>query len=114
MDVSGTPVTLTESAVTAGTYEYAGIIAAGTYTITATATGYDTGTVSATFANGAQVAKTLAVSLTPPPATTTTTTTTVAATTTSTTASATTTTTTDPGATTTSTTAAPGTTTTTT
>lgn len=108
MDVGGTPVALAESVDTPGTYQYAGLLAAGTYTITASASGYDAGTVGATVTNGAQVAKSLALHLTPPP---TTTTTTVAATTTTTTVAATTTTTT--AAATTTTTAVSGTTTTT-
>ena len=104
MDVGGTPVALAESVDTPGTYQYAGLLAAGTYTITASASGYDAGTVGATVTNGAQVAKSLALHLTPPPTTTTTTaaaTTTVAVTTTTTTAAATTTTTAVSGTTTT-------------
>ena len=108
MDVGGTPVALAESVDTPGTYQYAGLLAAGTYTITASASasasGYDAGTVGATVTNRAQVAKSLALHLTPPPTTTTTTaaaTTTVAVTTTTTTAAATTTTTAVSGTTTT-------------
>lgn len=114
MEVGGSTVTLAESA-TAGTYVYAGLVPIGTYTVTATATGYDDATKSVNItALGQQLSDSMTITLTPPPTTTTTTvapttTTTVAATTTTTLAATTTTaaptttttTTTDPGTTTT-------------